>query len=66
MTVEIKDNGTGFDPTTIPAGHYGILGIRERIRLIGGTLSLTTAPHKGTIWVAEIPLPAAERPTIRP
>lgn len=65
LTVEIKDNGTGFDPSTIPAGHYGILGIRERIRLIGGTLALTTAPQKGTIWVAEIPLPAMEPPTHR-
>lgn len=56
LTLAIQDNGIGFDPQTIPSGHYGILGIRERIRLIGGTLTLDTAPGKGTILTIEIPL----------
>ena len=56
LTITIKDNGLGFDPQNIPSGHYGLLGIRERIRLIGGTLTLDTAPQKGTILTIEIPI----------
>jgi NarL family two-component system sensor histidine kinase YdfH len=56
LTVTIKDNGLGFDPGNIPSGHYGLLGIRERIRLIGGQLTLDSAPGKGTILIVEIPI----------
>lgn len=59
----IKDNGAGFDPNNIPSGHYGLLGIRERIRLIGGVLNLDTAAQKGTSLRVVIPLPAASHPT---
>ena len=54
--LKIQDNGLGFDPEKIPSGHYGLLGIRERIRLIGGQLTLETAPQKGTILTIEIPI----------
>jgi two-component system, NarL family, sensor histidine kinase YdfH len=57
LVLEIKDNGAGFDPQNIPSGHYGIIGIRERIRLTGGTFTLDTAPSKGTILTIEIPMP---------
>jgi two-component system, NarL family, sensor histidine kinase YdfH len=56
LMLEIKDNGIGFNPQTIPSGHYGLLGIRERIRLIDGQLTLDSAPQKGTILTIEIPL----------
>lgn len=56
LTVTIKDNGLGFDPGNIPSGHYGLLGVRERIRLIGGQLTLDSAPGKGTILIVEIPI----------
>jgi len=56
LVLEIKDNGIGFDPQNIPSGHYGLLGIRERIRLIGGQLTLNTAPGQGTIIAIQIPL----------
>jgi NarL family two-component system sensor histidine kinase YdfH len=54
LKLEIKDNGIGFDPQNIPSGHYGLLGIRERIRLTGGALTLDSAPQKGTILTIEI------------
>jgi NarL family two-component system sensor histidine kinase YdfH len=57
LTVAIQDNGIGFDPEGIPSGHYGILGIRERVRLAGGTFTLDTALQKGTILTIELPLP---------
>jgi two-component system, NarL family, sensor histidine kinase YdfH len=56
LRLEIKDNGLGFDPAQIPSGHYGILGIRERIRLIGGTFTLDSAPQTGTILKVQIPV----------
>lgn len=56
LTITIQDNGIGFDPNNIPSGHYGLLGIRERIRLTGGTFTLDSAPQKGTILTIEIPL----------
>ena len=56
LKLEIQDNGLGFDPNNIPSGHYGLLGLRERARLISGTLTLDTAPQKGTILTIQIPV----------
>lgn len=56
LTLTIQDDGIGFDPTNIPSGHYGLLGMRERIRLIGGDFSIESASQKGTILNIEIPL----------
>lgn len=56
LTVTIQDNGIGFDPNKIPSGHYGLLGIRERIRLIGGQLTLASAPGMGTTLTIHVPI----------
>jgi NarL family two-component system sensor histidine kinase YdfH len=49
--VEVRDNGKGFDPATIPAeaGHYGLLGLQERALLVGGYLEIQSAAMQGTI-----------------
>jgi two-component system, NarL family, sensor histidine kinase YdfH len=38
IEIEVKDNGKGFDTSQIgnQGGHYGLLGLYERVRLIGG------------------------------
>ena len=36
LLVTIQDDGVGFDASAIPSGHYGLLGIRERVRLVSG------------------------------
>jgi signal transduction histidine kinase len=59
--VEIEDDGRGFapggpGPTDRP--HYGLLGIRERAELLGGTAAIDSAPGKGTRVVIRVPLPA--------
>jgi signal transduction histidine kinase len=51
MTIE--DDGCGFDlPQEIgeltSSGHFGLVGLRERVNLIGGKLSLDSAPGRGT------------------
>jgi NarL family two-component system sensor histidine kinase YdfH len=50
LMLEIGDDGVGFDPArglSIP-GHYGLLGLRERARLAGGSLEIVSAPGQGT------------------
>jgi two-component system, NarL family, sensor histidine kinase YdfH len=56
LEITITDNGKGFDPSNIPAGHYGILGIKERVRLIGGMFDIESSPEKGTTLSVKIPL----------
>jgi NarL family two-component system sensor histidine kinase YdfH len=56
-TIQVQDNGTGFDPGTVAeqAGHYGLLGLRERARLAGGTLEVKSAPGAGTTLLLCLP-----------
>ena len=50
LTLEIRDDGVGFDASyeTIPPGHYGLLGLRERARLIKGSLEVESTKGVGT------------------
>jgi ligand-binding sensor domain-containing protein/signal transduction histidine kinase len=58
LAVRVTDDGAGFAPSTaaepVP-GHYGIMGMRERVRRIGGRFALTTAPGTGTEILIEVP-----------
>jgi NarL family two-component system sensor histidine kinase YdfH len=58
LNLRIWDDGTGFAPDEEMArsGHYGLLGIRERARLAGGTLSIDSSPGKGTRLDLSLPL----------
>jgi two-component system NarL family sensor kinase len=56
VQVSIEDDGHGFDPSDIPDGHYGLVGINERIKLLGGQLTLCSAPGDGTKLDVAIPL----------
>ncbi|MBY0013693.1 sensor histidine kinase [Paenibacillus typhae] len=46
LFMEIRDNGVGFSTNTIgrEPGHYGLLGLQERVRLIGGTMTVDSSP----------------------
>ena len=51
------DNGCGFDVAQAPssaAGHFGLQGIRDRIRTFNGSFKLTSAPGKGTKAVVHL------------
>lgn len=50
LMIEIRDNGTGFNSENRigQVGHYGLLGLRERTRLLGGSLEVNSAPLQGT------------------
>ena len=63
LTVEIEDDGKGFDADRVSASErrpFGLLGIRERAELIGGTVQIDSAPGKGTRIRVRLPLPAPE------
>jgi NarL family two-component system sensor histidine kinase YdfH len=56
--IQVQDNGTGFDPSIVveQAGHYGLLGLRERARLAGGTLEVKSASGAGTTLSLCLPM----------
>ena len=50
ISFSVTDNGCGFDPATAPGpeqGHFGLLGVRERLNDFGGSFDLESAPGKG-------------------
>ena len=56
LRVTIWDDGVGFDPNSpIPGNHTGLVGIRERAEMLGGSLVLTSRPNEGTTVLIEIP-----------
>lgn len=56
LLVTIQDDGVGFDASSIPSGHYGILGIKERVRLVNGSFEIQSTRGRGTTLRIEIPL----------
>ncbi len=58
LLIEIRDNGKGFDPQEVVgrSGHYGLLGLRERARQLGGLLTIESTPNEGTIVALRLPL----------
>jgi len=62
FTGRVSDDGRGFDPETASAssnGHYGLVGIRERVKRVGGTLVLNSGLGKGTELTLHIPRKAS-------
>jgi len=60
VTLVIEDDGQGFDPQVVPGlpgnGHSGLTGMRERLHLIGGSLTIESSPGHGTTVLARAPL----------
>ncbi len=59
LTVQVSDDGVGFEPEHLPEGRYGLLGMRERAAAIGATLEVTSAPGAGTTVTVHLTWPAA-------
>ncbi|MFV9505439.1 MAG: CheR family methyltransferase [Oscillochloridaceae bacterium umkhey_bin13] len=62
LLVQIRDEGCGFVLEDALAGgrSSGLLGMQERVALLGGTLNVETAPGKGTTILADLPLHGME------
>jgi two-component system NarL family sensor kinase len=56
----IEDDGQGFDPAQVPPGHFGLIGLNERVKLLGGKLQLETNPGAGVRVEVVIPLNEAK------
>lgn len=62
LMVYIEDNGVGIDDeltisNSSKDGHYGLIGIEERVSLLGGRLRIQNKPEGGLLIQAEIPHP---------
>jgi PAS domain S-box-containing protein len=58
LTMQVEDHGAGFDPKAALCGDVssGLIGMRERARLLNGRLTLESVPGTGTRLIAELPL----------
>ena len=56
MWLTVADDGRGFDPATSEHNGLGLIGIRERVGALNGTVTLETAPGAGTRLSVQIPL----------
>ena len=61
LTIEIRDDGQGFDPTERARG-FGLVGMRERVELAGGTLEISSSRGAGTRVTATLPARHVEGP----
>ena len=61
LLVEVADGGKGFDPQTATRdGQLGLAGMRERVEILGGAFEVRSAPDRGTVIVARLPLAVPE------
>lgn len=55
ITVEVRDDGTGFDTTQIKGSSHGLAGMRHRVEAAGGRLTVASSPGQGTRISAVLP-----------
>ena len=56
LRIEICDWGVGFDPNTVMRNHFGLEGIRERARLLGGKCRIRSKCGEGTSVTVDLPV----------
>lgn len=55
VTIQVQDGGVGFDPQEVGPHCFGLEGVRERARLLGGAFTLETRPGQGTVVAVRLP-----------
>jgi len=64
IELTVTDDGTGFDPQRVLAreedvgvegGHFGLRGIQDRVEMLGGTLTIDSAPGRGAALSVVLP-----------
>ncbi|MFJ9718749.1 sensor histidine kinase [Streptomyces sp. NPDC101213] len=71
VVLDVVDDGRGFDPARPPGpapegGGFGLAAMRARARALGGTLTVVSAPGRGTALAARLPLVPPSEPKARP
>jgi len=57
ILLQVGDNGCGFDPSHAETpGHLGLAGMRERVELLRGSVTVKSAPGQGTLVSARLPM----------
>lgn len=56
VTIDVRDWGVGFDPKKVSGEHFGLRGIRERTRLLGGSAEIESSPGQGAHIHVVLPL----------
>lgn len=68
VLLRVEDDGAGFIPDEAPGlsdGHFGLQGMRERVKRLGGTLSIHSEPLRGTNITAHVPKRSFDSPIER-
>ena len=56
LCLTISDDGRGFEPSAGRSSSFGLVGMRERVLMLGGTLDLHSEPGEGTTLAVRVPL----------
>jgi signal transduction histidine kinase len=57
IRLDVRDNGCGFDPSKVDTTeHLGLAGMRERVELLRGSVSVSSVPGHGTLIRAHLPM----------
>ncbi|MBA3795544.1 MAG: GAF domain-containing sensor histidine kinase, partial [Rubrobacter sp.] len=56
ISLLVEDDGRGFDPSEVPDDRHGLVGMRERVEMLGGALRVDNSPGQGTRVEAKIQL----------
>jgi PAS domain S-box-containing protein len=56
LRIKVQDWGVGFNSAAVREDHFGLEGIRERARLLGGATVIESSPGRGTSITVELPL----------
>ncbi len=54
--LEVRDFGTGFQEAEAHKGTFGLIGMKERVRLLGGNCLIHSAPETGTCVSVTLPI----------
>jgi signal transduction histidine kinase len=57
VSIVIEDDGAGFDPSALDDHGLGLVGMRERLALVGGRLEVESSAGRGTTIAVEVALP---------
>ena len=60
ITLDIRDWGHGFDTAAVDAESFGLEGIRQRAKILGGQASIQSTPGQGTRITVQLPLASEE------
>ncbi len=55
FVITLKDDGKGFAPESVGAGHWGLVGMRERAGQLNGLVNFESLPGQGTTTIIRVP-----------